>query len=119
MITASGSSMNPHPTTAENQAVGREWIDMKMVLRNTETSGTGKWRKDEKPLADKAAHLIRHPQASPSAWQSSPLRSGCRTGSQLQLICACKVQTKAPSIPEGSLIEEPLLGLPTSPARLR
>lgn len=95
-------------------------LTWRWCLGNTETtSRAGKWRKDEKPLADKAAHLIRHPQASPSAWQSSPLGSGCRTDSQLRLICPCKGQSKAPSVPEGSLIKEPLLGHPTTTAELR
>lgn len=53
-------------------------------------------------------HLVRHPQASPFAWQSSPLRSGCRTGSQPQLICACKAKV-LPSLKGQMQILHPLI----------
>lgn len=58
------------------------------------TSRTGKWGKYNKRSLwqTRQSHLVGHPQASPFAWQSSPLKSGCRTGSQPQLIRACKVQ---------------------------
>lgn len=79
---------------------------MKMVLRQygKQHQGQVNGEKITRSLwQTRQSHLVRHPQASPFAWQSSPLRSGCRTRSQPGLTCACKVQklSKAPSAPKG------------------
>lgn len=66
---------------------------MKMVFRHCgkqQGHGSGEEIMREAFGRSDSPHLVRHPQASPFAWQSSPLRSGCRTGSQPGLICACK-----------------------------
>lgn len=62
-------------------------------LGNMEDNSKDRNKDNERNLWQlRYSHLTKHPQANPFAWQSSPLRSGCRTHSQPGLTCACKVQ---------------------------